>query len=97
MCSPLIRRVERPDIRRTLVRDALTIDPGTTGLGIVQYLNSNWSPVAGVDGDLIGSTDVLAVIQRQAGSLDTWQLSPRFEEKNPQFAHCRATLFHSDD
>ncbi|PKY03188.1 hypothetical protein P168DRAFT_328252 [Aspergillus campestris IBT 28561] len=40
-------------------------------------------------GDLIGSTDVFAMIEHQAQRMETWKVDRRFQEKYSQFADCR--------
>ncbi|GJC86494.1 hypothetical protein ColLi_09332 [Colletotrichum liriopes] len=50
--------------------------------------DKGWSPTAHVTGSLIGSTDVLGIIQHQACQPDMWKIDPSFLKKFPQFADC---------
>ena len=47
-----------------------------------------------MEGESIGRTDVLSVIERQACNIDAWKISRKFGELHPQFAHCQ--LSHYD-
>lgn len=64
-------------------------DPSHIGTELLQHLSYSWSPTAHITGDLIGSTDVLKIIEHQACQAETWKVDPSFQKKYPQFASCR--------
>ncbi|KXJ91624.1 hypothetical protein Micbo1qcDRAFT_203690 [Microdochium bolleyi] len=64
----------RPDLRRCLVRDALSVSPETVGSDLVRNLGSTWHPQLCVPaGDLTTSMDLFAVLETQAATLDFWR------------------------
>lgn len=79
----------RPDLRRALIRDSHTIDPERIGAELIEHMNTTWSPTTRDRGDLIGSTDVFAMIEHQAQRMETWKVDRRFQEKYAQFADCQ--------
>lgn len=78
----------RPDIRRTLIRDSGRLDPEQVGAELLQHLRPNWSAELHATGDLIGSMDVLAIIEKQATNIEFWKVDKGFLKKYPQYAHC---------
>ena len=52
-------------------------------------MDTMWSPTTRDRGDLIGSTDVFAMIEHQAQKMETWKVDRRFQEKYAQFADCQ--------
>jgi hypothetical protein len=64
-------------------------DPELAGMELLKHATQSWTPRAHVNGDLIGSTDVLAIVERQACHLDTWMINPSFRDNYPEFANCR--------
>jgi hypothetical protein len=64
-------------------------DPELAGMELLKHAAQSWTPRAHVNGDLIGSTDVLAIVEHQACHLDTWLIYPSFRDKCPEFANCR--------
>ncbi|KAH7020711.1 uncharacterized protein B0I36DRAFT_387582 [Microdochium trichocladiopsis] len=78
-----------PDMRRCLVRDALSVSPEVVGTDLVRNLGTTWHPQLCVSGDLTTSMDLFVVLERQAASLEFWRCRPEFFVKYPQYAHCR--------
>lgn len=78
----------RPDIRRALIRDNGRLDPEQVGIELLQHLRPNWSADAHTTGDMIGSLEVLAIIERQATNIEFWKVDKGFLKKYPQYAHC---------
>lgn len=78
----------RPDIRRTLIRDSNNADPEHIGMELLMHMSRNWVPTAYVTGDLIGSTDIFAIIERQSCRLGSWKVDRSFRDKHKQFINC---------
>ncbi|PLN81946.1 hypothetical protein BDW42DRAFT_86426 [Aspergillus taichungensis] len=86
---PCIGMLVWPDLRRALIRDSHSIDPERIGIELLEHMDTTWSPTTRDRGDLIGSTDVFAMIEHQAQKLKTWKVDRRFQEKYAQFADCQ--------
>lgn len=78
----------RPDIRRALIRDSASTDPEHIGMELMLHMSRNWVPGASVTGELIGSTDVFAVIEHQSCKLEFWKVDKTFKGKHKQFENC---------
>ncbi|OJJ01768.1 hypothetical protein ASPVEDRAFT_83296 [Aspergillus versicolor CBS 583.65] len=80
-----------PDLRRALIRDSHTTDPERIGIEALEHMSRTsctWSPTVQGCSDLIGSTDVLSIIERQSQRMEMWKVDCRFKEKYLQFADC---------
>ncbi|PLB41238.1 bZIP transcription factor [Aspergillus candidus] len=86
---PCIGMLVWPDLRRALIRDSHTVDPERIGIELIEHMDTTWSPTTRDRGDLIGSTDVFAMIEHQAQRMETWKVDRRFQEKYAQFADCQ--------
>ncbi|KAH7019646.1 hypothetical protein EDB80DRAFT_701247 [Ilyonectria destructans] len=85
---PCVGMLVWPDIRRTLIRDSNNADPEHIGMELLMHMSRNWVPTAYVTGDLIGSTDIFAIIERQSCRLGSWKVDRSFRDKHKQFINC---------
>ncbi|RKK06691.1 hypothetical protein BFJ68_g16548 [Fusarium oxysporum] len=86
--KPCIGLLVWPDVRRTLVRDDNSLDPEYIGHELMRHMSVEWRPFDHVTGDLIGSTDIFAIIEAQACKWESWKVDKRFTEKHRRFVHC---------
>ncbi|KAF2176431.1 hypothetical protein K469DRAFT_755651 [Zopfia rhizophila CBS 207.26] len=77
-----------PDIRQSLIRDALTVDPENIGIELLRNLNTHWQPSFAMSGEFLASMDVYKMIERQAVTWDFWKVGPGFINKYGQYKSC---------
>ncbi|KAG4277676.1 hypothetical protein FPRO04_14054 [Fusarium proliferatum] len=84
-----------PDVRRTLVRDDNSLDPEYIGHELMRHMSVEWRPFDHVTGDLIGSTDIFAIIEAQACKWESWKVDKSsISKRNSSFSIFAINFFN---
>jgi hypothetical protein len=76
-----------PDIRQSLIRDALSVNPEDVGVELLKSLPASWTS-SSMTGDMIASMDVYTMIEKQASQQEFWKVGPNFLHAYPQYKNC---------